>query len=78
MDLQRRRIAEQAEAWRRVADVEDALKAEELPLLLTAQVLEYLAPAFQYAAEVAEPRSESGLIMQQRWFARFRERHAVQ
>lgn len=78
MDVQRRRIAEHVEAWRRVADAEAALRAKELPQLSTAQALAYLAPAFQYAAKVTAPLPISGLMVQQSWFARFRERHPVQ
>ena len=78
MDVQRRRIAEHVEAWRRVSAAEATLRAKELPQLATAQALEYLAPAFQYAASVSELLPVSGLVVQQKWFARFRERHAVQ
>ena len=78
MDVQRGQIAEHAEAWRRVADAQAALQAKELPQLATAQALAYLAPAFQYAANVAELQPVSGLTVQQSWFARFRERHPVQ
>ncbi|MSU51217.1 MAG: hypothetical protein EXS37_19370 [Opitutus sp.] len=78
MDVQRHRVAEIVEAWRRVADMEAALKAKELPQLSTAQALAYLAPAFQYAAGVSELRPGSGLVVQQSWFSRYRERHPVQ
>ena len=73
---QRSRIAESVKAWRRVAEVGEALEAKELPQISTAHALAYLAPAFKYAASVSNPPSASGLLEQQRWFVRFRERHA--
>jgi len=77
MELQRRRIIENEQAWERVGLAEAALRARELPGLSTPRVLAYLAPAFELAAKTAELRPVSGLVVQQSWFARLRERDSV-
>lgn len=61
------------ETWRRAGDALARVKRDELARLDTVQTLRQLTDAFEHALRHAQPTYTSGLVEQQRIFARLRE-----
>jgi len=61
-----------AETWARAGQALAELKRRELRELDTGVALTQLADAFEYALRHARPTETSGLVVQQRLFARVR------
>jgi hypothetical protein len=60
------------DTWRAAGEALGRLKRDELERLDTVQALEQLADAFRKALREASPTTTSGLVEQQRIFARLR------
>jgi hypothetical protein len=60
------------ETWRTAGDALARVKGDELARLDTAPALRQLADAFEHALRRAQPTYTSGLVEQQRIFARLR------
>ncbi|MBN8249451.1 MAG: hypothetical protein J0L84_18650 [Verrucomicrobia bacterium] len=71
-DLERQQIRERIAQWDAAAPVMQALRDEEVRRTDTAQGIHQLAGLAALTLRDQPPRSESGLVEQQAWFARLR------
>jgi hypothetical protein len=62
------------EAWRRAGIELERIRQAELPLISTTQVLQNLSGAFEFARRHFTLKPYSGLVEQQAWFKKYREK----
>ena len=73
MDMQeRRRMRQWVRNWQATGPVLERLRAEAIRNADTAAAIEQLSDAFESARRQCPPATTSGLVEQQRWFARLR------
>ncbi len=65
------------EAWKRAGIELERIRRSELPLISTTQTLQNLSGAFEFARCHFALKPYSGLIEQQAWFKKYRERGRV-
>jgi hypothetical protein len=71
-ELERERVRQWVRNWETVGPVLARLRDEALPDTDTAAAIEMLSDAFESARLHWTPPATSGLVEQQRWFARLR------
>ncbi|MCL2349556.1 MAG: hypothetical protein FWC50_14995 [Planctomycetaceae bacterium] len=62
------------DTWRKAGEVLERIKAEELLTMDTREAIRQIMPMCDWCIEHSEPRTTSGLVEQQRWFAKMREK----
>ncbi len=71
-ELEKERVRQWVRNWEAVAPVLEELRAEAIRHSDTAAAIEQLSDAFESARRHWSPPATSGLVEQQRWFARLR------
>ena len=71
-ELEKERVRQWVRNWEVVAPVLEELRAEAIRNSDTAAAIEQLSDAFESARRHWSPPATSGLVEQQRWFARLR------
>jgi len=71
-DLERQRLKERVAQWAAAAPVMQALRDEEVRQSDTEQGIRQLAGIASMTLRDQPPRTESGLVEQQAWFAKLR------
>ncbi len=71
-ELERERVRQWVRNWEAVAPVLEELRAEAIRHSDTAAAIEQLSDVFESARRHWSPPATSGLVEQQRWFARLR------
>ncbi len=71
-ELEKERVRQWVRNWEAVAPVLEELRAEAIRDSDTAAAIEQLSDAFESARRHWSPPATSGLVEQQRWFARLR------
>ncbi len=71
-ELEKERVRQWVRNWEAVAPVLEGLRAEAIRHSDTAAAIEQLSDAFESARLHYRPAITSGLVEQQRWFARLR------
>ena len=61
------------DTWQKAGQALERIKAEELRTMDAQEAIRQIMPMCDWCIEHAEPRTTSGLIEQQRWFAKMRE-----
>jgi len=73
MDMQeRQRMRQWVRNWQATGPVLERLRAEAIRNADTAAAIEQLSDAFESTRRQCPPATTSGLVEQQRWFARLR------
>ncbi len=60
------------QTWRDAAPALEAVHREEVRTADNLRVLALLEPAFNHALRTLPPRTDSGMVEMQRWFAKLR------
>jgi hypothetical protein len=60
------------EHWQRVGPILEQINAEELRAMDAQEAIQRILPMCDWCFEHSEPRTTSGLVEQQRWFAKAR------
>lgn len=71
-EVEKEAIRERVAAWRRAAPVLQQVRDEDIREASTAQAMRIFAGSALWAVTERPPLPTSGLIEQQRWFARMR------
>ena len=71
-ELEKERVRQWVRNWEAVAPLLEELRAEAIRNSDTAAAIEQLSDAFESARRHWSPPATSGLVEQQRWFARLR------
>ena len=61
------------DTWNKAGQVLEQIKAEELRAMDAQEVIRQIMPMCDWCIEHSEPRTTSGLVEQQRYFAKMRE-----
>ncbi len=73
-EAEKARVKEWVEAWQRAGPELERMRREELRAFRYEEHVEAIAGLLDAAARVAKPRPSSGLVEQQRWFQKVRQR----
>jgi hypothetical protein len=73
-EAEKARVKEWVEAWRRAGPQLERMRREELRAFRYEDHVEAIEGLLDAAARQAEPRPSSGLVEQQRWFQKVRQR----
>ena len=60
--------------WKRVGPILDQIKAEELRAMDAQEAIRQILPLCEWGIKHSEPRTTSGLVEQQRYFSKMREK----
>ena len=61
------------DTWQKAGQALEQIKAEELRVMDSQEAIRQIMPICDWCIEHSEPRITSGLVEQQRWFAKMRE-----